>query len=130
MDTEIIRQKIFDYVKVADDEKLEAIYTIIKDDGSEPYEWWNDEELIAELDRRSADLKSGNDPGFTLEQSKERVKLMLKKNGWKNKNFVHSPERIWRVNIIVYEILKKENVINVLHIFHTSRNPKFKFKKK
>ena len=32
--------------------------------------------------------------------------------------------------IIVYEILKKENVINVLHIFHTSRNPKFKFKKK
>ena len=81
MDTEIIRQKIFDYVKVAGDEKLEAIYTIIKDDGSEPYEWWNDEELIAELDRRSADLKSGNDPGFTLEQSKERVKLMLKKNG-------------------------------------------------
>jgi len=70
MDTEIIRQKIFDYVKVAGDEKLEAIYTIIKDDGAEPYEWLNDDELIAELDR------------------------------------------------------------NVLHIFHTSRNPKFKFKRK
>ena len=32
--------------------------------------------------------------------------------------------------VIVYEILKEENMINVLHIFHTSRNPKFKFRKK
>jgi hypothetical protein len=37
---------------------------------SEPYEWWNDEDLISELDRRSAELKSGNVKGISLEESK------------------------------------------------------------
>ncbi len=32
--------------------------------------------------------------------------------------------------IIVYRFLKKENAVYILHIFHTSRNPKFKYKKK
>ncbi|HVW15104.1 MAG TPA: type II toxin-antitoxin system RelE/ParE family toxin [Mucilaginibacter sp.] len=31
--------------------------------------------------------------------------------------------------IIVYRILKKENLIYILHIFHTSRNPKYKYKR-
>jgi plasmid stabilization system protein ParE len=32
--------------------------------------------------------------------------------------------------IIIYESLKKDNLVNILHIFHTSRNPKFKYKLK
>lgn len=32
--------------------------------------------------------------------------------------------------IIVYRIMKKGNTIYILHIFHTSRNPKFKYRKK
>ena len=32
--------------------------------------------------------------------------------------------------IIVYRFLKKENAIYVLHVFHTSRNPKIKYKRK
>ena len=80
MDTVEIRQKLSDYIKVADDEKVEAIYTLVKDELTEQYEWWNDEDLIAELDRRSADLKSGKDPGITLEESKERIRVMLGKN--------------------------------------------------
>lgn len=70
MDTLIIRQKLYEYIRVADDEKVEAIYTIIKDNINEPYEWWNDDDLIAELDRRSADLKSGKDKGVTWEEVK------------------------------------------------------------
>ena len=31
--------------------------------------------------------------------------------------------------IIVYQFLKKENTVYILHIFHTSRNPKHKYKK-
>ena len=31
--------------------------------------------------------------------------------------------------IIVYRFLKKENAIYILHIFHTSRNPKLKYRK-
>lgn len=32
--------------------------------------------------------------------------------------------------IIIYESLEFNDLINVLHIFHTSRNPKFKYKRK
>jgi plasmid stabilization system protein ParE len=32
--------------------------------------------------------------------------------------------------IIVYRFLKKANTVYILHIFHTSRNPKFKYKRK
>jgi plasmid stabilization system protein ParE len=31
--------------------------------------------------------------------------------------------------VIVYRYDKKEDIINVLHVFHTSRNPKFKYKR-
>ena len=77
MDTLTIRQKLYEYIKIADDEKVEAIYTIIKDEGSESYEWWNDDNLVAELDRRSADLKSGKDKGITWEQTKQHLMSRL-----------------------------------------------------
>jgi len=48
---------------------------------TERYEWWNDEEMMAELDRRSEDLKSGKDKGITLEESKLLLMAALKKNG-------------------------------------------------
>ncbi len=32
--------------------------------------------------------------------------------------------------IVVYRYDKKEGIINVLHVFHTSRNPKLKYKSK
>ncbi len=50
-------------------------------ENTERYEWWNDEEMMAELDRRYDDLRSGKDPGFTLEESMARLKTRLKKNG-------------------------------------------------
>jgi len=79
MDTSTIRQKLQDYIKVADDKKVNAIYTIIESDINEMHEWWNDEDLIAELDRRSQDLKNGNDKGRYWEEVKNEV--LLKVNG-------------------------------------------------
>jgi len=32
--------------------------------------------------------------------------------------------------IIVYRLVKKENMVYILHIFHTSRNPKLKYRRK
>jgi plasmid stabilization system protein ParE len=32
--------------------------------------------------------------------------------------------------VIVYRFVKKENLIYILHIFHTSRNPKLKYRRK
>jgi hypothetical protein len=50
-------------------------------ENTERYEWWNDEEMVAELDKISADMKSGKDPGFTVEESMTQLKLKLRKNG-------------------------------------------------
>lgn len=31
--------------------------------------------------------------------------------------------------LIVYEVLKKQKTVNILHVFNTRRNPKLKYKK-
>src|SRR5580698_10437648 len=38
-------------------------------ENTERYEWWNDEEMVADIEKRFDDLRTGKDPGFTLEQS-------------------------------------------------------------
>lgn len=73
MNTATIRQKLYDYIKVADDKKVKAIYTIIESDISEMTNWWNDEKLIEELDKRSTDLKSGKDQGVNWEELKREL---------------------------------------------------------
>jgi len=73
MNTSTIRQKLFEYIKVADDKKVKAIYTIIESEINEMNPWWNDEHFIAELDKRSSDLKSGKDKGVTWEELKKEL---------------------------------------------------------
>jgi hypothetical protein len=61
----------------------EELDSILKEDAvedGEPYEWWNDEEMMAELDRRSADLRSGKVKGVSLEESKAYLLSRLKRN--------------------------------------------------
>jgi hypothetical protein len=65
MNTATIRQKLIEYIRIADDKKVAAIYTIIEKDMGDSYEWWNDKDLMAELDLRSSNLKSGKDKGKT-----------------------------------------------------------------
>jgi hypothetical protein len=73
MDTSSIRQKIYEYIRVADDRKVKAIYSIIESEADDLYEWWNDKELIAELDHRSSQIKNGSDKGILWEDVKEEM---------------------------------------------------------
>lgn len=50
MNTTTIRKKLQEYIKVADEKKVKAIYTIVENDINEMNQWWNDEQFIAELD--------------------------------------------------------------------------------
>lgn len=76
-----IRKELHRYIDTADDASIEAMYINIKNEVNEPYEWYNDEKLLAELERRSADLESGIDKGFTEEESKKQLLARLHKNG-------------------------------------------------
>jgi hypothetical protein len=73
MNTLTKRQKLFEYIKLADDKKVKAIYSIFENEINEMNHWWNDKQFIAELDKRSEDLKSGKDNGIDWEELKKEL---------------------------------------------------------
>ena len=77
-----LRDKLYDYIRVADDKKLYAIYSLLENEIEETNEWWKDKKLIAELDRRYQAMETGADKGITVEQLESSInKLRHKKYG-------------------------------------------------
>lgn len=74
MNTSTIRKKLSEYIKVADDKKVKAIYTIVEREINEMDHWWDNKDLIGELNSRSEDLKSGKDKGIGWEELKKGIK--------------------------------------------------------
>ena len=72
-----IRQKLYDYIRVAEDRKVKAIYTILEEEINESTTEYSDE-LKAELDKRYASYKSGKSKMVTAEESKKRINKILK----------------------------------------------------
>ena len=67
-----IREKLHGYIDTADDKKVEAIYTIVENEIMENLDLWEDEEFLAELDRRTEELESGKVKGVSLEELKSK----------------------------------------------------------
>ena len=77
-----LRDKLYDYIRVADDKKLYAIYSLLENEIEATNEWWKDKKLIAELDRRYHAMETGADKGITVEQLESSInKLRHKKYG-------------------------------------------------
>ena len=82
MSSTAIRNKLYNYIRVADDKKLNAIYNLLETEIEQTNEWWKDKLFTDELDNRYKSLESGADKGFTIEQLEKSVsKLRLKKYG-------------------------------------------------
>ncbi len=82
MNSVTIRHKLYDYIRLASDKKLNAIYDLLENEIVEMNEWWNDKNFVEEIDNRYNDLESGKDKGFTLKQLDASVeKLRIKKHG-------------------------------------------------
>ncbi len=77
MNTATIRQQLHNYLEVADDKKINALYTIIEKEIQEK-EFEYPENLKNELDKRYAAYKNGSAKMVTASQSKKRIEKILK----------------------------------------------------
>jgi putative addiction module component (TIGR02574 family) len=77
MTTAAIRQKLHNYLEVANDKKIKAIYTMVEEAIEESQEQYTDE-FKAELDRRHAEYKKDGKV-ISREEMDKRIKKILGK---------------------------------------------------
>ena len=77
--TTIIRNKLYDYIRIADDKKLHAIYNLLENEIEETAEWWKDKQFVEELDERYNAMESGKDKGFSIKQLELSIDKLRKK---------------------------------------------------
>lgn len=70
MTTAVIRKKLADYLKVADEQKVRAIYTMVKDEIDTKINDW-DPAFIKELESRSKGLADGSVKTYSWEETKK-----------------------------------------------------------
>ena len=83
MTTTAIRERLYDYIRVADDEKVEAIYTLLKYQITPAMDWSEDEEFVAELDERVRRYDAGIDRGYTWDELEASIEDLRKKRAKK-----------------------------------------------
>jgi len=82
MSATTIRNKLYDYIRVADDKKLSAIYNLLENEIEQTHNWWKDKKFTDELDRRYNEMENGSDKGVTINELEQSItKLRLKKYG-------------------------------------------------
>jgi hypothetical protein len=83
MTTTVIREKLYDYIRVADEKKLKAIYWMLEDDLAERSQWWKDREFTDELNREFEAWKKGKEKAYTKADIEATVALMKQKRSAK-----------------------------------------------
>ena len=77
METSQIRQRLHNYLEVADDKKIKALYAIMKDNINEASVEYT-AEFTKELDKRYADYQAGKQQLVDADESKKRINALLK----------------------------------------------------
>jgi hypothetical protein len=78
MTTETIRERLHEYIRFADDKKVNAIYTMVEDEIVEELDLWEDKDFLNELKERLDDIESGNDVGLSWDEVKIKARSELK----------------------------------------------------
>jgi hypothetical protein len=79
MNTATIRDKLYDYIRVADDKKIKAIYTMLEDDITEEVAWWDNTVFVSSLEKGYEAWKSGKEKGYSLADIKTDITKRKKK---------------------------------------------------
>lgn len=63
MTSAAIREKLYKYIRFADEKKIKAIYTIVEEEINEKHDIWT-KEFVNEIQLRSNDLARGKEKGI------------------------------------------------------------------
>jgi hypothetical protein len=77
MGTSQMRSRLHNYLEIADDKKLKALYAIMEDTINESAVEYTDD-LKKELDKRQAAYKTGKEKVVSSTESKKRISSILK----------------------------------------------------
>jgi len=83
MTTTAIREKLYDYIRVADDKEVKAIYALLEGQMVLAADWAEDEEFVAELDERVRRYEVGIDRGYTWDELEASINELKKKRAEK-----------------------------------------------
>ncbi len=83
MTTTAIREKLHEYIKEADDEKIKNIYSLFEDQMAPAVDWSKDEEFVAELNERVRRYEAGIDKAYSWEELEQSLSELRKKRASK-----------------------------------------------
>lgn len=80
MTTATLREKLYDYIRIADDKKVKAIYRMLENNITVENKWWQDHVFTKELDRRYSTRETDKEKGYTLEEVDASIAQLKKKS--------------------------------------------------
>jgi hypothetical protein len=83
MNTGTIRERLYDYIRVADEKKIKAIYTMLEDTITEEVKWWDDNRIVNEFQKRYDTWEAGKEKGYTMADIHEDIARLKKKRASK-----------------------------------------------
>lgn len=79
MTSAAIREKLYDFIRVADDKKLKEFYLMLEDDITDELEWWKDKAFVKDLDKRYEAWGSGKEKGYSQRELDASIEQLKKK---------------------------------------------------
>ena len=73
-----IRQRLYEYIRFAEEKKVKAIFTIVEEEIKEKQEVWNNA-FVKEMQRRSKEIESGKVQGKNRQKVIDKALSLLKK---------------------------------------------------
>lgn len=83
MTTSAIREQLYDYIRVADEKKIKAIYMMLEDEIKSETEWYKDTAFVQELDAQYKSWKAGKAKGYSVSDVDDAINTLKNKRNKK-----------------------------------------------